>query len=142
MTATNDLLEVLSECSDGMYAIDAEQKLVVWNKRAEEILGWTAKEVLGRHCFEAISGHSDTQNCSAGCSVVLLASKGVVAPSHNILTKDKNGHPKWLSISHVLIPGDSRKLGALVHIFRDSTEAVEASNTLHKLASIVQNEPK
>ena len=137
-----DLLELLSGCSDGMYAIDADQRVVVWNKHAEEILGWTAKEVLGKRCFEALSGHSDTQNCSAGCSVVLLATKGVVAPSHNILTRDKNGHQKWLSISHVLIPSDSHKLGALVHIFRDATEAIEASNTLQRLASIVRNDPK
>ncbi|MSQ32651.1 MAG: PAS domain S-box protein [Dehalococcoidia bacterium] len=136
MTVTFDLLEVLSECSDAMYAIDAEQKLVVWNKRDEEILSWTAEELLGRHCFDALSGHSDTQTCSAGCSVVLLASKRMVAPSHNILTKDKNGHQKWLSISNVLIPSDSRKLGAVVHIFRDSTEAIEASDTLHRLAHI------
>ena len=137
-----DVLEILSEGSDGMYAVDSNQRIVVWNKQAERILGWTAGEVLGSHCHEIVGGMAHGQGiCGPNCSSISLARVGTVPPSHTVLSKTKSGEPRWIGISHVLVPNDSRKLGALVHIFRDATEAVEATKTVERLVAVIRPLP-
>ena len=46
----------LSDAADGVFAIDQGQRLVLWNKAAERLLGFQASEVLGRPCYEVLAG--------------------------------------------------------------------------------------
>jgi len=39
---------------DGVYIVDKERRIVFWNKGAEEITGYSAKEVCGRKCSDNI----------------------------------------------------------------------------------------
>lgn len=49
-------LDFLSNTADGAMAVDLEQKIIFWNEAAEQLLGFTAEDVLGRFCHEVISG--------------------------------------------------------------------------------------
>ena len=35
-----DVLELISNADEGVYAVDSEQKIILWNGRAQEILGF------------------------------------------------------------------------------------------------------
>ncbi|UIJ46320.1 PAS domain S-box protein [Sphingomonas cannabina] len=51
----NDLADTLNLLIDGatsygIYMLDPEGRVTIWNKAAERLKGWTEEEVLGRHC--------------------------------------------------------------------------------------------
>lgn len=44
---------------DGLYFVNRNRRIILWNKRAEEITGYKKKEILGKHCFNNILQHID-----------------------------------------------------------------------------------
>jgi phosphoserine phosphatase RsbU/P len=53
------MLTVLNQLNLGVYVTDLERRIVLWNRKAEEITGYKAAEVVGRACHENILIHID-----------------------------------------------------------------------------------
>ena len=65
-----EVLEAMNESPYGVYAVDADQRIIHWNPAAEEILGYKSEEVAGLRCYEVCA--SVLQNgtapiCIEGC---------------------------------------------------------------------------
>lgn len=135
----SDILELLSEASDGAYAVDMNQRIIFWNRSAERILGHKAEEVLGQRCYWVLGGRSEEEVpvCASDCAAVLWARLGKVAPSHTFLTRARDGKSMWLSITHVLLPSARPELSTLVHIFHEVTQEVEAKRLVQHLSSML-----
>jgi len=59
-TAYNiDIRTIVDSLSDGVYVCDQERRITYWSKSAERITGWTAKDVIGRQCFDNVLCHID-----------------------------------------------------------------------------------
>lgn len=43
------LEEILAVTSDAIVCFDASQRILLFNRRAQEIFGYTQEEVLGQH---------------------------------------------------------------------------------------------
>lgn len=133
------LLNVLAEAPYGVYAIDMEQRIVFWNNSAERLLGYSAPEVLGRRCHDAVAGVAEggATRCEANCSVVQCSKKGRIGPSQTLTIRTKDGLRRWMSMVHVLLLASPRERSTLVHIFQDVSQEVEARQLLQKLSNIV-----
>jgi len=62
-------LQWFANTGSGVWAVDASQRIVFWNQAAEELLGFTADQALGRLCYQLLTGQ-DTQGqpfCQAEC---------------------------------------------------------------------------
>lgn len=139
----SDILELLADTLDGVYAVDVNQRIVLWNAAAERILGYRAEDALGKRCYQVLAGLSvdATPRCAPNCAAILWARAGRVFPSQNILTRTKAGQQKWISVTHVLLPEDKRESSTLVHIFHDITEQAEATAVLQRIGSIIAAAP-
>ena len=42
-----------------MYVTDVDRRIVYWNEAAAQITGWSAEDMLGRHCFDSLLSHVD-----------------------------------------------------------------------------------
>lgn len=140
----SDILELLADAPDGAYAVDMNQRIIFWNRGADRLLGYRADEVIGKRCYQVIGGLSEQEApvCASNCTAILWARSGQVAPAHTVLTHSKDGNPKWLSITHVLLPAAKRELSSLVHIFHDASEEVEAKRLVQQLKSFLAAFPK
>ena len=49
-----DILQIFSQTADGVFAVDEEQRIILWNDAAHDLLGYTADEVMGQPCYELI----------------------------------------------------------------------------------------
>ncbi len=69
-----ELLEkIIDEMPYGVYCVDTERTIFYWSKGAERISGYTAEEILGKHCFEGGLDHIDeegTHLCQTMCPLV------------------------------------------------------------------------
>ncbi len=140
-TETAQILEKISNTTDGVFAVDGDQRIVHWNAGAERILGYSSQEVLGRFCYDVIRGFDQAarQVCYLGCPVIDCAKGGSPTPGQDVKVKTKDGAYRWLSVVHTYFNnenrlGSSQRLAAVVHIFRDCTEGMEAKHTLERIS--------
>ncbi|MBI2879824.1 MAG: PAS domain-containing protein [Candidatus Rokubacteria bacterium] len=118
-----DPLELLQRTADGVLAVDPEGRIVLWNAGAERLLGYPAREVLGRRCCEVLEGCDPAGNrvCHEGCHVLVMVRRGELVQNYDLLTRTKDGRPIWLNMSTLVIPGSRQGLETTVHVFRDVT---------------------
>lgn len=61
---------LIDQMYDGVYFIDNNHRITVWNKAAERLTGFSADEVIGRECSDNILNHIDAEGnhlCSTAC---------------------------------------------------------------------------
>lgn len=129
----NGLDQALARAGDGAFAINGEGKIVLWNRAAEKMLGYTARETIGRPCCTIFVGRDDSGNrlCYQGCHVMALVNMGDPIQSFDMQTRSKAGKPLWLNISILVVP-NGRGGSLTIHLFRDVTATKELLNLVHE----------
>ncbi|MFQ5588686.1 MAG: PAS domain-containing protein, partial [Nitrospiria bacterium] len=84
-----EVLSLVSKTTDGMFANDDTGRILIWNRMAEKILGYSAEEVLGKACYRVVSGKefSGVPFCFKGCSVVAMAKANHVMKDFTVQTR-------------------------------------------------------
>ena len=124
----NGLDEALGRAGDGAFAVGDDGKIILWNRSAERILGYTARETLGRRCCDLFAGRDGDGNrlCYRGCHVSSLVKMGEPIQSFDMQTHSKSGQPLWLNISVLVTNGTAGDVSPIsVHLFRDVTTSKE-----------------
>ncbi len=110
--------------ADGLFAVDPEQRITHWSSAAESTLGYTAEEMVGTPCYEAIGGR-DRRNlrfCRRDCPVTVNARRGCPTPHYDILVRSKAGSDVWINLSILILGAEGRASNTVVHLFRDVTQ--------------------
>jgi PAS domain S-box-containing protein len=128
------LAPALTAAGDGACVVGADGRVVLWNRAAEKILGYTARETLGRPCCDVFVGHDDNGNrlCYQGCHVMKLMDIGETIQSFDMKTRSKSGHPVWLNVSILRLPETGPSGPLTVHLFRDVTATKELLTLVHE----------
>ena len=122
-----DLDSLLTNTADGVCAIADDGRIAFWNRAAERLLGYSAREVVGKPCCDVFVGRDPAGNrlCYQGCHVQTLVKRGEAVEHFAMATSTKAGRPVWLDISILAVPGTRRDATTAVHLFRDVTAAHE-----------------
>jgi PAS domain S-box-containing protein len=128
------LEQILARAGDGVCAIGPEGRVVLWNRAAEKILGWSAREVIGRPCCDVFVGADEHGNrlCYQGCHVMSLVKLGEPVQHFDMQTRTKAGKPAWLDISILEAPSSGSGGAMAVHLFRDVTATRELLRLVHE----------
>ncbi len=115
-----EVLELLSNTADGMFATDADGKILLWNRSAQEILGFQTEEVVGKRCHELLSAQDPAGNlfCFKGCSVLTMARRHQLVRNYNTEMMTKTKRKVWLNTSILLVSGRGWGGSLIVHLFR------------------------
>jgi PAS domain S-box-containing protein len=125
--------EWLPRTGDGVVAI-ADERIVGWNRAAETIMGFAAREVVGKACCEVFGGHDDHGNrvCYPGCGVQALTKIDDVQ-AFDMRARTKAGRAIWLNVSTLVLPPmPPRTAPMLLHLFRDITASKELVTLVHE----------
>jgi PAS domain S-box-containing protein len=124
---TGGLDGIFARAADGAFAIGSAGRIVLWNPAAEKMLGYTAREAIGRLCCDFFVGHDDSGNrlCYQGCHVMSLVKLGDPVQSFDMLTRTKAGRPIWINLSTLTMPAGQPGGPLTVHLFRDVTTTKE-----------------
>jgi PAS domain S-box-containing protein len=124
----------LARTGDGVFAVGTEGRVVLWNRAAETILGWSAREVMGRSCCEVFVGIDEHGNrlCYKGCHVMSLVKLGEPVQHFDMQTRTKAGRPVWLDISVLEAPSHGASGALAIHLFRDVTTTRELLRLVHE----------
>lgn len=109
--------------AEGFFAVDCDQRIVHWNEAAEQMLGQTAAEVLGKPCHEVFAGR-DAQNfrfCRSNCPVTQNARRGRPTQDYDLVAKRPDGKDMWANVSVMLLK-NPQEPPLVLHTVRDVTE--------------------
>jgi DNA-binding CsgD family transcriptional regulator len=120
-----DLLELLSRSGKAVFAIDASDRIVLWNVGAERLLGHAAADVLGRSCHQAMAGRDVYGNryCFGECPILRMRDRGETIQPFELVLESRDSGPKRLRCSILSIPGQRPELTTLVHILAETNGA-------------------
>jgi DNA-binding CsgD family transcriptional regulator len=115
------LADVLGMAGDGAFAVDGGQRIVLWNAAAQNMLGLSPGEVVGRRCYDVLCGRDPTGDliCCPRCPLLVMAQRGERIASRDMVVPGRGGDPRWLNVSTVALPHGMW----LAHLFRDVSEA-------------------
>ena len=119
---TREYLQIFRSTADGVWAVDSEQRIILWNEAAEELLGYAAQEATGQYCYRLLAGRdlAGRPVCRARCAIGECARRGRPIRSFNLRVQCSDGRTAWIDVSGLVVPDASAKdaHGALVHLFR------------------------
>ncbi len=107
MVNTSDLLEF---ASDPAFAMDANMRVVGWNKGAQDLLGYTDADTFGQPCGKILQGSYTTGEplCSVLCEGCACISGGKKWGIGSCMIRHKNGEMIKIGISSLVLPQQAR----------------------------------
>ncbi len=115
-------LQMFANTGSGVWVVDASQRIVFWNQAAQDLLGFTADQALGRLCYQLLAGQ-DTQGqpfCQAECHRIQRARQHDPVQGFEMLVRSQDGKLCRIGVSIIVIPvgAQDNTPAALAHIFR------------------------
>ncbi len=132
----DETLKLFANTGDVVWAVDANQKIVLWNDAAAACLGYSAEEVIGRFCYEFLQGKSDKSEriCKCNCQYVLESKNNTNLPgSRNVRVRHEKGHEVQLNTSTLISPAtyEGKRPFTILHICRLLTPEKTQQKQLH-----------
>lgn len=126
-----NLADLLFRAVDGVFAVDARQKIIYWNTGCAQLFGIPSNEAQGRSCSEIIQGKDPSGQpfCGGGCCVARLIKGGNAPGTFPLRVRDGDGKELRISVSIVLVPSRRKDLWTCVHLLHRG----EAADTLDVL---------
>lgn len=111
--------DLLFRTADGVFAVDAKQRTVLWNSGCAQLFGVPSSAALGRPCNEIVRGQDPGGQplCNGQCCVVrLLHGEGVPPKGFPLRARDSAGKTLALSVNLVLVPSQRMQSWICVHL--------------------------
>lgn len=130
---------LLDNMFEGIYVIDLERRITVWNAAAEELTGYTAEEVIGKPCRDKVLMHVDDRGNKL-CEIKLCPAARAIAenePSQEELyLHHRDGHriPVKTRISPIR-DSRGRVMGA-IEMFSDNSSSLAARQKMEELQQL------
>ncbi|TCT08047.1 sigma 54-interacting transcriptional regulator [Aquabacter spiritensis] len=122
---------LLGAVGEGIYGVNAEGKTTFVNPAAEQILGWTAEELIGRdmHAMVHHHHHDGAHYPHEACPIYAAFRDGAVHRVENEVFWHRSGRPVWVEYTSTPLRDRGVLIGAVV-VFRDVTQKREANTQL------------
>lgn len=122
MQYNQETLEDVARSGEAVFATDAADRIILWNKECETLLGVPARRAIGKPCYEVMCGRDGNGNlyCHRNCAVAYQAREKKDDPVRkfplSVVTGD--GTRRRISSSLFSIPSYHKALATLVHVLR------------------------
>jgi len=133
----SEALDRIARSGEAVFAIDSADRIILWNKKCEELLGRPARSVLGKRCYDVMGGRDVHGNvyCYRNCPVAYQArERPKEAVQRFQLSVEANKERKWLEVSLFAIPSYHPALSTVVHVVREGKKTSALERSLETLA--------
>ncbi len=134
--------QLLDNLYDAVYFVDRGRRITYWNRAAERLSGFAAREVVGTRCAQNLMhvDHSGRKLCGRHCP--LRATMGdLAARQADVYLCHKDGHRVPVSVrAQPIMEAQGRVIGA-VEIFSDNTRLQQSQRRLGRLKVAALTDP-
>lgn len=131
-----NLERILENLRDGVIAHDLQRRIFYFNRKAEEITGYSRKEVLNRDCHEALGAPF----CGAKCNFCGKLPTLKDHAEYAISITTKNGESRRVEMFVTMMNDENDRAIGILATFRDITEILDLrikSRDIYSFANIV-----
>jgi diguanylate cyclase (GGDEF)-like protein/PAS domain S-box-containing protein len=135
--------KLLENLYDGVYFVDLERRITYWNNGAERISGFSAAEVVGKHCSDGILIHVDAEGCrlcTGSCPLAATIEDGRARESE-VFLHHKAGHRVPVSVRVSPILDEEGRITGAVEVFSDNTSKTAALERVLQLEVLALLDP-
>lgn len=135
------LFDALKNAADGAVVISEEQRIIFWNKAAEEILGCPGDEITHSFCYQVMHGQNKTawEICRDNCEIAKAALNSKPVPNFDMHVLSSHAVKQWLNVSTFTYQGgNNRDKKVVVHLFRVLETSVVEEKVLNQMANLVK----
>jgi len=132
---------ILNNLHDGLYFTDKHRRIIYWNKAAERISGFTAKEVIGRSCSDGLLTHVDKDGkrlCKNGCCPLAASICDGALRESEIYMHHKDGHRIPVSVRVSQLPDEQGNVIGGIEMFTDISSQKANALRLRELEQMAQ----
>ena len=122
------LREALDSLFEAVYFVTRDMRISYWNKSAEALTGYSAKEVLGTRCSDNLLVHVDDLGrslCLEGCPLSHTLRDGRMREAE-IYFHHKNGHRVPVSVRATPLRDNDGNIIGAVEVFADRSNELAA----------------
>lgn len=136
--------EVLDSLSEGVYFVDREGRITLWNKGAERLSGFRNEEVSGRRCNDGILNHVDKHGrrlCGKDdCPTkrAILTGQGL---EMEMFIHHKDGHRVPVLVKAVPIRDENNEIVGSAEAFEETSSRPEYERQLKALQDLALIDP-
>lgn len=124
MSSFPQALDWIASSDDAVFAMDVADRIVIWNKGCERLLGRPADGVLGRRCADVLCGRDANGNvyCVRNCPVALQAREMPHDPVNTFVLRVQTPREgvKRVRVSVFHLGSVRPGLSSLVHVLREA----------------------
>ncbi len=114
--------DIVAAIGEAVVSTDWDGKIRYINSAAEEILGWTSEELLGRPLVETIL---DPEHLDRGRNIASHVRKGnTFSGEFGLIRKDGRKFPSLISVAPVT--NEAGEINSIISVFRDITDLKQA----------------
>jgi diguanylate cyclase (GGDEF)-like protein/PAS domain S-box-containing protein len=135
---------ILDSMSDGVYVTTQDREIIYWSRGAERLTGYTADEVLGKHCYDNILVHTDVNGrhlCLSGCPLENCIEKGEAGGASEVFLKTKDGRRLPVYVKVNVYEENGRKQGVEVFGELESVAGQEIAASMQELSRTSITDP-
>jgi diguanylate cyclase (GGDEF)-like protein/putative nucleotidyltransferase with HDIG domain/PAS domain S-box-containing protein len=114
-------LHTLERLYDGFHLVDTEGRILIWNRRAERLMGRSAEEMLAKRWSMELFGyrHLDERDMTAGETPMLRAIESGRMALLPMLARHANGQSLRIELQAVPLFDDRGRLQGVAEFYRD-----------------------
>lgn len=122
-----ELFALLEQTADAAYTVTERGEICSWNRSAEQLFGYPASEVLGRHIEEVFDAYDvlGTEPLVGGAETAVRNpdASGSGIPHFDLDVRTRSGARLWVNVSTIIF--DNRRTGRrlLVRLARDIAQS-------------------
>ena len=128
---------ILDSIADGVFTVDGDSRITSFNRAAEDILGLSRQEAIGRYCWEVFKASI----CEQRCSLRQTMETGQPIVNQPIFIVNSEGERIPVSISTALLRDAAGNVLGAVETFRDLSvveqlrKALDGRHSFHDIIS-------
>lgn len=116
---------IVDNLYEGLYFVDTDRVITYWNKAAERISGFSAAEVVGKHCHDNILTHIDAngkQLCMGLCPLAATMQDRELREAE-VFLHHKDGHRVPVAVRTSPLTGEDGTVIGGIEIFTDMSNS-------------------
>ncbi len=143
MPAEKDFFkDIIDNFYDGVYFVDRERVITYWNKGAERITGYPARETIGRACRDNLLNHvtaNGVELCRSNCPLAAVMEDGNPREAE-VYLHHRDGHRVPITVRATALRDEEGNIIGAIETFSNNRTVMATRRQLQEMRHIVHTD--
>jgi len=133
---------IIDNLYDGVYFVDRDRRITYWNNGAERISGYSAGQVIGRHCRDNLLNHvtaNGVELCRDHCPLAAVMEDGQPREAE-VYLHHADGHRLPVMVRATALRDEEGNIVGAVESFSNNSTVINTRRRLNEMHQLVRTD--